>query len=158
MPHIQGTITDPLKVTVLNSRDCPRYTTQGIFGVSVKPSPLWLKFKLERLGFKSINNIVDITNFFLIEWGQPLHAFDRDRIKGDTLQVGVGIKGERFLALDGSDITLKGGSFVSGMGVSCSHSRSYGSGVHSVHVNTKNIQLGVRLFSFRLCQNKLQVT
>ena len=142
VPHIQGTVKDPLQVKVLNPVDCPRYTTQGIFNVSIKPSPLWLKFKLERLGFKSINNIVDITNFFLIEWGQPLHAFDRDVIKGNTLQVGAGKRGEPFPALDGTDITLKGVELCIRDGESpAAIAGVMGSRAHSVTTGTKNIQL-----------------
>ena len=59
---------------------CPRYTAGMLFDVKVGPSPLWLKQRLEAVGLSSINNVVDITNFVMMETGQPLHAFDYDNI------------------------------------------------------------------------------
>ncbi|MDE3143185.1 MAG: phenylalanine--tRNA ligase subunit beta, partial [Bacteroidota bacterium] len=70
------------KVTIENEEACPRYSGTTISGVTVAPSPQWLKDKLTAIGLRSINNIVDITNFILHETGQPLHAFDADEIAG----------------------------------------------------------------------------
>ncbi|HEX3024372.1 MAG TPA: phenylalanine--tRNA ligase subunit beta [Chitinophagaceae bacterium] len=72
----------PFKVTIENEDACPRYSGTTISGVTVAPSPQWLKDKLTAIGLRSINNIVDITNFILHETGQPLHAFDADEIAG----------------------------------------------------------------------------
>jgi len=72
----------PFKVTIENEDACPRYSGTTISGVTVAPSPQWLKDKLTAIGLRSINNIVDITNLILHETGQPLHAFDADEIAG----------------------------------------------------------------------------
>ena len=77
----------PIKVTVENSIDCPRYSGLTISGVTVKPSPEWLVNKLTAIGVRSINNIVDITNYILHETGQPLHAFDAAAIFGNEVIV-----------------------------------------------------------------------
>ena len=76
--------------------------------MKVGPSPLWLKVSLESLGLKSINNIVDVTNYCLIQWGQPLHAFDLDLLS-DKIIVDFSQKGEKFKTLDNQEIELTGG-------------------------------------------------
>lgn len=82
--YLQQAKTDlnnlPIQISVENTNACPRYTGVTINGVTVKQSPDWLKNKLKSIGLKPINNIVDITNFVLHETGQPLHAFDADKI------------------------------------------------------------------------------
>jgi phenylalanyl-tRNA synthetase beta chain len=87
---------------------CPRYTGRFIENVKVGPSPAWLKQRLEALGLKSINNIVDVTNFILQDMGQPLHAFDADLIPNSKIKVGLSSKNEKFITLDGTEITLTG--------------------------------------------------
>jgi phenylalanyl-tRNA synthetase beta chain len=74
----------PYKVIIEDEKACARYSGLVIAGVTVKESPQWLKNKLQAIGVRSINNIVDITNFVLHETGQPLHAFDAAQIKGQT--------------------------------------------------------------------------
>ncbi len=92
-------------VTVEDAKSCPAYIGTLIKGVKVAPSPDWLKRRVEAAGMRSINNIVDITNYILLEWGQPLHAFD-----ADTLGVGINVRfanaGEKIKTLDGVDRTL----------------------------------------------------
>ena len=73
--------------------------------MTVGPSPQWLRSKLEAVGLRSINNIVDISNFVMLELGQPTHAFDADKLKGDIV-VRLARDGEKFLALDGKTYTL----------------------------------------------------
>jgi len=90
---------------------CPFYTVQAISGVTVGPSPEWLKRKLEAVGLRAINNIVDITNFVMLELGQPLHAFDAGKIDG-AIQVRDAAEGEFFLALDGRTYKLAPGDIV----------------------------------------------
>lgn len=90
----------PIKVTVENQVDCPRYAGVTISGVTVKDSPKWLKDKLVAIGLRSINNLVDITNYILHETGQPLHAFDADSIKGGTIIVKNLEQGTPFITLD----------------------------------------------------------
>ncbi len=93
---------------VLEAPDlCPLYTGRVLVGVKVAPSPAWLKDRLERLGARSINNVVDITNFILFELGQPLHAFDLSRLEGGRIIVRRARDGERIPLLDGTERELK---------------------------------------------------
>jgi phenylalanyl-tRNA synthetase beta chain len=92
-------------VTVQDESLCPLYTARHIRGVNVGPSPDWLRSKLESVGLRSINNVVDVTNFVMLELGQPLHAFDSAKLRG-ALQVRVAREGERFQALDGKTYAL----------------------------------------------------
>lgn len=84
---------------------CPYYTARVIKGIKVAPSPDWLKARLESIGLRPINNIVDITNFVLMEMGQPLHAFDLDKLQGGIV-VRRATEGEKILALDGIEQSL----------------------------------------------------
>lgn len=93
-------INDLVKVTVKNEKWCPRYTARLIKGVTVKESPAWLKSKLEAVGLRPINNIVDITNYIIYEMNQPLHAFDFDLLKGGEIIVRLGVKGEKITSID----------------------------------------------------------
>ncbi|MBV2169977.1 MAG: phenylalanine--tRNA ligase subunit beta [Bdellovibrio sp.] len=87
---------------------CPRYTGRFIKGVKVGPSPEWLKKRIESVGLNSINNIVDVTNYVMMELGQPLHAFDAAFIGGKKIIVDRATAGEKFITLDGSEISLNG--------------------------------------------------
>lgn len=87
---------------------CPRYTGRFIKGVKVGPSPEWLKKRIESVGLNSINNIVDVTNYVMMELGQPLHAFDAGFIGGKKIIVDRATAGEKFITLDGSEMTLNG--------------------------------------------------
>lgn len=91
---------------------CPRYTGRIIKGIKVEESPLWLKWKLRLLGIRPINNIVDITNFVMMETGQPLHAFDLDLIKGKTIIVRRSKPGETIFTLDDVERQLPVNSLV----------------------------------------------
>jgi phenylalanyl-tRNA synthetase beta chain len=90
----------PVKVTVENTGACPRYSGISIANVTVKESPRWLKDRLMAIGQRPINNIVDITNYILHETGQPLHAFDADKIKGAHVLVKNLPEGSSFTTLD----------------------------------------------------------
>ncbi|MCR5425102.1 MAG: phenylalanine--tRNA ligase subunit beta [Bacteroidales bacterium] len=102
-PTAQGT---PIRVSVENAELCPRYTGLTIRGVKVAESPDWLKNKLRTVGIRPINNIVDVTNFVLMEVGQPLHAFDADKIDGGEVIVKTVAEGTKFVTLDGVERTL----------------------------------------------------
>ena len=95
-----------VKVIVENEQACPRYSGVTISGVEVKESPLWLKERLAVIGIRSINNIVDATNYVLHDLGQPLHAFDADAIKGNTVIVKNCPEGTLFKTLDGVERKL----------------------------------------------------
>jgi len=90
----------PINVEIENSDDCPRYCGLSIQGVSIKESPAWLKKRLKSISLTPINNIVDITNFVLHELGQPLHAFDADKIKGKKIIVKKSNETHAFQTLD----------------------------------------------------------
>lgn len=87
---------------------CPRYTGRFIKGVKVGPSPAWLKQRIESVGLNSINNIVDVTNYVMMELGQPLHAFDAAFIAGQKIVVDRAVAGEKFVTLDGTEKSLTG--------------------------------------------------
>ncbi len=100
--------TLPFTVKVENTVDCPRYSGIAIKGITVKESPDWLKNKLKTVGLRSINNIVDITNFVLMEMGQPLHAFDASQIPNRQVIVKQLPKDTKFTTLDEVERTLAG--------------------------------------------------
>jgi phenylalanyl-tRNA synthetase beta chain len=99
-------------VTVEAPDLCPRYTARLIRGVKIGPSPAWLKQALEKVGLRSINNVVDITNFVLLECGHPLHAFDYHRLAGQRIVVRRALNGEPFVAIDDSKHELTGEMLV----------------------------------------------
>jgi len=93
-------------VTIAATNECPFFSLRKIDNVKVGPSPQWLRAKIESVGVRSINNIVDISNFVLLELGQPTHAFDADKLNGG-INVRLARDGEKFLALDGKTYSLK---------------------------------------------------
>ena len=95
-----------IPVTVENTDACPRYSAVTITGVKVTESPEWLKNALLIIGLRPINNIVDVTNYVLHELGQPLHAFDADKIKGAEVRVKTMAEGTPFTTLDGTERKL----------------------------------------------------
>jgi phenylalanyl-tRNA synthetase beta chain len=99
-------INDLIKIKIEYPEGCPRYAARLIQNVKVAPSPDWLKQKLETIGLRSINNVVDITNFVLNEMGQPLHAFDYDKLSGHQIIVKNSVPGEKFTTLDDKTRTL----------------------------------------------------
>jgi phenylalanyl-tRNA synthetase beta chain len=98
----------PVDVTVECFDLCKRFTARTFEGVTIAPSPLWLKARLSAAGQRPINNVVDITNYTMLLTGQPLHAFDLDRIAGGRLTVRRALDGERVSTLDGQARTLDG--------------------------------------------------
>lgn len=94
------------KATVLDFAKCPRYTGRLIKNVKIGPSPDWLQNRLNACGIRPINNIVDITNYVLLELGQPLHAFDFDKLNGKQIVVRAAQEGEKFVTLDGKERVL----------------------------------------------------
>lgn len=104
--------TTKTKVELTAPELCPRYIAHGVTDVQVSESPEWLKKRLEAVGVNSINNIVDITNFIMMDTGQPLHAFDADKINGDTIHVRTAKPKEPFETLDGTKLNLTGEELV----------------------------------------------
>lgn len=105
-PRGKGRISDRLKVTVKNPARCPRYTARVIEGVRIGPSPAWMVKRLAAAGVRSINNVVDATNYVMLERGQPLHAFDERTVHGGKIVVRVAGDTEEFRTLDGCDRKL----------------------------------------------------
>lgn len=100
------TIGDYTSVEIKDPDLCPRYAARLVFDVTVGPSPFWLQDKLISVGLKPINNIVDVTNFVMMETGQPLHAFDFDRLAENRIVVRAAENGEKFITLDEKEHTL----------------------------------------------------
>src|SRR2546430_14309676 len=98
-------------ITISAARECPFFSAREIDNVKIGPSPPWLRTKVESVGIRSINNIVDISNFVMLEFGQPTHAFDADKLKGG-INVRLAHDGENFLALDGKTYSLKTDNLV----------------------------------------------
>src|SRR5689334_1158295 len=108
-------ISDLVSVRIEDAELCPRYTARVVQGVKIAPSPDWLKNTLEKIGVRSINNVVDVTNYVMLETGQPLHAFDYHLLaKGGngserpTIVVRRAAEGEKFRTLDNQERTLTG--------------------------------------------------
>lgn len=93
-------ISELVTLEVVDRERCPRYVARVAFDVKVGSAPDWMKKRLEALGLRSVNNIVDISNYVLLEYGQPLHAFDFDRLSGGAIQVRKATQGESFTAIN----------------------------------------------------------
>jgi phenylalanyl-tRNA synthetase beta chain len=98
--------TEKSGVTIAATNQCPFFSLRKIDNVKAGPSPQWLRAKIESVGVRSINNIVDISNFVMLELGQPTHAFDAEKLNGG-INVRLARDGEKFLALDGKTYSLK---------------------------------------------------
>ncbi len=96
----------PIDVEIVNTDACQRYACVSITGCEVKESPDWLKNKLTTIGLRPINNIVDITNYVMMAYGQPLHCFDADMVKGHKIVVKTMPEGTPFITLDGEEHKL----------------------------------------------------
>ena len=96
----------PIEVTIENQEACKRYACVSVTGCEVKESPEWLKNKLTTVGLRPINNIVDITNYIMMAYGQPLHTFDADMVKGHQIVVKTMPEGTPFQTLDGEEHKL----------------------------------------------------
>jgi len=108
--EIEG--SSDFKLEVEDAELCPRYIGAIIENITVAESPSWLKDRLKAIGLSPINNIVDITNYILHSFGQPLHAFDADQIADKKVKVGVNEAGTKFTTLDGIERTLNGSEIM----------------------------------------------
>ena len=103
-----GDINDHAKITIDDPALCPRYTARLVKNVKIKPSPLWMRERIRAAGMRPINNIVDITNYVMLEYGQPMHAFDFSCVDGGHIVVRTARDGESIQTLDGKDHALTG--------------------------------------------------
>ncbi len=99
-------VNDYVKVTVQDTELCPRYCARVVKNIKIAPSPKWMQRRLAAQGIRPINNIVDITNYVMEEYGQPMHAYDLDLIAGREIVVRRAEKGEKFITLDGQERTM----------------------------------------------------
>jgi phenylalanyl-tRNA synthetase beta chain len=104
MPAVEVEIADPLL--------CPRFTARAFTGIRIQPSPLWLQNRLRLSGMRPINNVVDVTNYVMLEMGQPMHAYDGQTLSGSTVIVRPAAPGEKLITLDGGERALKEGMIV----------------------------------------------
>ncbi len=100
---------DAISITIEDSELCGRYAGALLRGITVGPSPVWMASRLAACGIRPINNVVDVTNYVLLETGQPLHAFDLDRLEGRAVVVRQVRKGEKLVTLDGRERVLQEG-------------------------------------------------
>ncbi len=105
LPSTEGTA--PVSIHIAAPDGCPRYMGISLSGLQVGPSPEWLRSRLQTIGIRSINNLVDITNYVLHEYGQPLHAFDAGKLRGSAINVRFAQEGESFVTLDGKERKLR---------------------------------------------------
>jgi phenylalanyl-tRNA synthetase beta chain len=111
-PSIAGE-NPQVSLNIADSHACPAYIATVMEGVKIAPSPDWLQWRLTNAGVRPINNVVDITNYILLEWGQPLHAFDREKLSNlsQNKNINIGVRfafhGESIKTLDGQDRTLQ---------------------------------------------------
>ncbi|MCX7846408.1 MAG: phenylalanine--tRNA ligase subunit beta, partial [bacterium] len=107
-----GAVGDAVRVEVEDMALCPRYTARVVEEVRIGPSPVWMQARLYRLGMRPINNVVDITNYVMLEYGHPLHAFDGEQLEGRRIVVRRARRGERLVTLDGVERELDEGMIV----------------------------------------------
>ena len=101
-----GKVTDAARVEIEAPELCGRFTARVMRGVKVQPSPQWLRLRLEAIGQNSINNVVDVTNYVMFELGQPMHAYDLDKLSGGKIVARRARAGEKMRTLDGAERTL----------------------------------------------------
>ncbi len=142
-----------LSLKIDEFKACPAYMGTEITGVKIASSPLWLQQRLQAAGVRPINNVVDVTNYILLEWGQPLHAFDRDRLQtlagGDSLTLGVRFaqSGETFKTLDGQTRTLQAENLlITANNQPVAIAGVMGGEETEVHEGTENLILEAALF------------
>ncbi len=110
--NCEGNVNDYISVRVDEPELCPRYTARVVHNVKIEPSPLWMRSRLRAAGVRPINNIVDITNYVMLEYGQPMHAFDYKCLDGNQIVVRCAEDGEIFKTLDSNDRQLKSSMLV----------------------------------------------
>ena len=108
----EARLEELVRVQNLDYERCPRYGARVVVDVTVAESPPWLRYRLKSLGIRPISNVVDITNLLLLEYGQPMHAFDLDRVRGGKIVIRRANAGERFATLDGVERQLDADDLV----------------------------------------------
>lgn len=139
---------DYIKLTIDAKEDNPYYAARVVKGVKIGPSPLWMQMRLMAAGIRPISNVVDITNYILIEYGQPLHAFDYDRLGSKEILVRRAKEGENFVTLDNQERTLKNDHLVITNGIEPVALAGVMGGANSeVHNDTVNVLIESAVFN-----------
>ncbi len=103
-----GKASEHIRIDIADPDLCPLYQARVLEGIAIGKSPDWLRFRLQAMGMRAISSVVDVTNYIMLGFGQPLHAFDLDRIEGGRILVARAAEGERFTTLDGQERILTG--------------------------------------------------
>lgn len=146
-------VEDPAKtssfitVSVENPESCPRYASRVVRDVKIGPSPDWLKNRLELAGLRSVNNVVDVTNYVMLELGHPLHAFDADRLHGNQLRVKKARSGDKFVTLDGKERVLEDDLLICDQRGAVALAGVMGGQDSEVTENTKHLVLEAAVFA-----------
>jgi phenylalanyl-tRNA synthetase beta chain len=116
VPEMAGPTHEKAVVEINNSHDCPRYALRILENIQLEPSPPWLQLRLLACGIRPINNIVDVTNYVMLSRGQPLHAYDYDKLKKENSRVKIivrrALEGEKLLTLDNKNLSLTSADIV----------------------------------------------
>jgi len=158
LPDVSGFKVDntsnPIEVVVENTEACPRYSGLTLSNIEVKKSPKWLITKLKGIGLVPVNNVVDVTNYVLHSLGQPMHAFDADKILGKTVVVKTLAKDSKFITLDQVERTLSEKDLMICNEASAMCIAGVFGGINSgVKESTKNIFLESAYFSAKYVRN-----
>jgi phenylalanyl-tRNA synthetase beta chain len=102
----KGNLRGLVQIVIADPALCPRYSARIIDDLRIEPAPAWMRFRLESCGIRAINNVVDITNYVMLETGQPLHAFDRERLSEKIIHVRPARETSKFTTLDGVEREL----------------------------------------------------
>jgi len=108
----EGTVEDEIALQIWDTTACPRYVLKLIKGITIAPSPFWMRRRITRCGMRPINNIVDVTNYVMLELGQPLHAFDFERLLESRIEVKVAGGASTFRTLDSIDRPIEAGDIL----------------------------------------------
>jgi len=138
-----------LKIEIQDKKLCPRYIGAIMENIEIKESPEWVKMMLQKLGMNSINNIVDATNYVMLELGQPLHAFDYDKVKSGNIIVRKAKKGEKIKLLDGTEKILSNeGLVIADPEKALAIAGVKGGAAAEININTKAIVLEAANFDY----------
>lgn len=159
VPSISEAASDYIQVDIQDEEACSYYAAFVIKDITVKPSPLWMQNKLLAAGIRPINNVVDITNYVLTEYGQPLHAFDYDRLQSKTVGVRYAKDGEELVTLDEETRTLTSDNLVITDGTNpVALAGVMGGASTEVHEGTTTVLLEAAYFNPRDVRTSVQLT